>query len=114
MITKILKSLYTIVIIAKISSSFTLYLTGIGLIATPISNGIACGLTFGNKVIYEIVMGKYKIYKKQYRKDQETIKSFDKLYRRFLQDKIFEKKESESLFNIFTKYRDETKNESFW
>ena len=58
-------------------------------------------------------MQKYNKYKKLYEKDQQTIKSFDKLYRKSLQDNLIDKSEYESLCNIFSKYIDETKNESF-
>ena len=37
------------------------------------------------------------------KKNQQTIKSFDKLYRKYLQDSIIDKTEYESLCNIFTK-----------
>ena len=46
-------------------------------------------------------------------KDQNTIKSFDKLYRKYLQDNVIDKTEYDSLCNIFTKYVDQNKNESF-
>ena len=58
-------------------------------------------------------MQKYNKYKKLYEKDQQTIKSFDKLYRKSLQDLLIDKSEYERLCNIFSKYADETKNESF-
>ena len=112
-ITTILKSLDTFVIIATTSSSITLSLTGIGLIVIPISTASARALSIGNKVIYEIIINKYNKYKKQYEKDQQTIKSFDKLYRKSLQDKVIDRTEYESLCNIFTKYVDENKNGSF-
>ena len=112
-LTTILKSFDTFVIIATTSSSITLSLTGIGLIAIPISTATACGLSIGNKVIYEIIINKNNKYKKHCEKDQQTIKSFDKLYRNALQDNVFDKTEYESLCNIFTKYLDENKNESF-
>ena len=112
-ITTILKSFDTFVIIATTSSSITLSLTGIGLLAIPISFATACGLSVGNKVFYEIIINKYNRYKKQYEKDQQTIKSFDKLYRKSLQDNIIDKIEYESSSNIFTKYVDENKNGSF-
>ena len=112
-ITTILKSFDTFVIIATTSSSITLSLTGIGLIVIPISTASACALSIGNKVIYEININKYNKYKKQYEKDQQTIKSFDKLYRKSLQDIVIDKTEYESLCNIFTRYIDENKNESF-
>ena len=51
--------------------------------------------------------------KKQYERDQQTIKSFDRLHRKSLQDNIIDKTEYESLCTIFTKYVDENKNESF-
>ena len=44
--------------------------------------------------------------------DQQTIKYFNKLYRKTLQDNLIDKYEYESLCNIFTKYV-ENKNESF-
>ena len=78
-------------IIATTSSSFTLSLTGFALIAIPISTATACGLSIGNKVIYEIIINKYIKYKKLYERDQETIKSFDKFYRRSLQDNVIDK-----------------------
>ena len=112
-ITTILKSFDTFVIIATTSSSITLSLTGIGLIAIPISTATACGLSIGNEVLYEIIINKYNKYKKQYGRDQNTIKSFDKLYRKSLQDNIIDKTEYDNLCNIFTKYVDENKNESF-
>ena len=88
-------------------------LTGIGLIAIPISTTTTCGFSIGNKVINEIIRNKYNKYKKQYEKGQQTNKSFDKFYRKSLQDNIIDKNEYELLCNIFTKYVDETENESF-
>ena len=46
----ILESLDSIVIITATSASITLSITGIGLIILPISAGIACSLSLGNKV----------------------------------------------------------------
>ena len=79
----------------------------------PLSTASACALSLGNKVIYEININKYNKYKKQYEKDQQTIKSFDKLYRKSLQDNVIDKTEYESLCIIFTRYIDENKKESF-
>ena len=112
-ITTIIKSFDTFVIIATTSSSITLSLTGIGLIVIPISTTSACVLSIGDKVLYEVIMNKYNKYKKQYEKDQQTIKSFDKLYRNSLQDNIIKKNEYECLCKIFTNYVDENKNKSF-
>ena len=109
----ILESVDSIVIIAATSTSITLSITGFGLIILPISAGIACTLSLGNKLLHEIIINKYNKYKKLYERDQQTIKSFDKLYRKSLQDNVIDKNEYESLCNIFTKYVDENKNESF-
>ena len=79
----------------------------------PISAGIACGLSLGNKILHKLIINKYNKYKKQYERDQNTIKYFDKLYRKSLKDNVIDKTEYESLCNIFTKYVDENKNESF-
>ena len=112
-LTTILKSFDTFVIFATTSSSITLSLTGIGLIAIPISTATACGLSIGNKVLYGIIINKYNKCKKLYERDQQTLKSFDNLYRKSLQDNLIDKTEYESLCNIFTKYVNENKNDSF-
>ena len=109
----VLESVDSIIIIAATSTSITLSITGIGLIILPISAGIACALSLGNKILHKLIINKYKKYKKQYERDQNTIKSFDKLYRKSLQDNVIDKTEYESLCNIFTKYVDQNKNESF-
>ena len=109
----ILESADSIVIIATTSTSITLSITGFGLIILPISAGIACASSLGNKVLHKLIINKYNKYKKQYEKDQQTIKSFDNLYKKSLQDNVIDKIEYESLCNIFTKYVDENKNESF-
>ena len=108
----IIESVDSIVIIGATSTSITLSITGIGLIILLISAGISCTLSLGNKVLHKLIINKYNKYKKQYERDQQTIKSFDKLYRKSLQDNIIDKTEYESLCNIFTKYVDENKNES--
>ena len=109
----ILESVDTIVIIGSTTTSVTLSVTGVGLIVVPISAGVAWTLSLGNKILHKLILNKYNKYKKQYERDQQTIKSFDKLYRKSLQDNLIDKGEYESLCNIFTKYVDETKNESF-
>ena len=110
----VLESVDSIVIIAATATSITLSVTGVGLIILPISAGIACTLSLGNKILHKLIINKYNKYKKQYERDQNTIKSFDKLYRKSLQDNIIDKTEYESLCKIFTKYVDENKNESFF
>ena len=109
----VFESVDSIVIIAATSTSITLSVIGIGLIVLPISAGIACGLSLGNKILHKIIINKYNKYEKLYERDQNTIKSFDKLYRKSLQDNIIDKNEYENLCNIFTKYVDENKNGSF-
>ena len=112
-INTILESIDSIVIIAATSTSITLTITGVGLVILPISAGIACTLSLANKVFNKLILNKYNKDKKLYEKDQNTIKCFDKLYRKSLQDNVIDKIENESLCNIFTKYIDENKNESF-
>ena len=65
-VTTIITSFDTFVIIATTSSSITLSLTGIRLIAIPISSATASGLSIDNKVLYEIFINNEK-------KIQETI-----------------------------------------
>ena len=108
----ILESKDSIVIIGATSTSITLSIAGIGLIVLHILAGIACTLSLGNKVLHKIIINKYNKYKKQYERDQLTIKTFDNIYRKSLQDNIIDKNEYESLCIIFTRHVDE-KNESF-
>ena len=109
----LLESVDSIVIIGATSTSITLSVTGVGLIILPISAGIACTLPLGNEVLHKLIINRYNKYKKLYERDQNTIKSFDKLYRKSLKDNIIDKTEYDSLCNVFTKYVDENKNESF-
>ena len=110
----ILESVDTIVFIGATSTSITLSITAIGLTVLPISAGIACTLSLGYKVLHKLIMSKYNEYKKRYERDQQTIKSFDKLYRKSLQDNVVDKTEYEGLCNIFTKYLEETKKWIFF
>ena len=109
----VIESVHSIVVIGATSTSITLSVTGFGLIILPISAGTACTQSLGNKVLHKLIMNKYIKYKKQCERDQQTIKSFDKLYRKSLQVNVINKHEYDSLCNIFTKYVDENKNESF-
>ena len=111
-LTTILKSFDTFVIITITSSSITLSLRRNGLILIPISTATACGLSIGNKVLFEIILNKYNKFKKVYEKNQQTIKSFDKLYTKTSQENVIDKSVYERLCKNFTKYVDENKNES--
>ena len=62
------KTFDTFVIIAKTSSSITLSLTRIGVIAIPISTATACGLSNVNNVVFEIIINKKKKYSKTIKK----------------------------------------------
>ena len=110
----ILESVDSIVTIAATSTSITQSVTGVGLIILPISASIACGLSLGNKILHKLIINKYNKYKKIYERDQNTIISFDKLYRKSLRDNIIDKTEYDSLCNVFTKYVDDNKNECFF
>ena len=89
----VLETVDSIVIIATTSASITLAVTGKRLIISTISAGIACGLSLSNKVLHKLIINKYNKYKKIYERDQNTIKSFDKLYRKSLQDNVIDKTE---------------------
>ena len=109
----ILESADSIVNIGATSTSKTLSITGFGSFTLPISAGNACTLSLGNKVLHILIINKYNKYKKQYERDQLTIKSFDKIYRKSLQDNVNVKTEYDSLCNNFTKNVDENENEPF-
>ena len=54
----VLESLESIVIIGATSTSITLSVTGFGLIILPISAGIACILSLGNKILHKLIINK--------------------------------------------------------
>ena len=110
-LSKMRKSLDTIVVTATTSSFFLLSLAGFGLVVIAISSFIACGLTNSYKKSYELVMQKNSKYKKLYENDKKTIKSFNKSHRKSSQDNVIDKSECEFLWNGFIKDLDETKGE---
>ena len=58
----VLESIDSIVIIGSTTTSITLSVTGVGLIILPISAGIACTLSLGNKVLHKLIVNKYNKY----------------------------------------------------
>ena len=81
----------------------------------PISAGIACSLSLATKALHKITLNKYNKCNKQCQKDQQTIESSDKLYRKSLQDNVIDENEYAFLCKIFTEFPKETKNEpSLW
>ena len=95
-----LESVESIKFIGPTSASITLSNMVIGSIVLPISAGTVCNLSLGNKILYEMIMSKYKKYKKQHEKDQQTINFFDNFYRRSSRDTVIDKNENESLYNF--------------
>ena len=102
MLITLINSFDTIAIIPTTSRSIGLSVTGIGLMAIPISSSVTCGLSISNEEIKEKNMQKLKKTKKQYERDQQTIKLYDNLYRNFLQDNLIDKSKYDSLCNFFT------------
>ena len=79
----------------------------------PISAGVACGLSLGNKILNKLILNKYNKYKKQYDRDQNTIEFFDKIYRKSLQDNVIDETEYESLSNFLLNMLMKTKMNLF-
>ena len=61
----VLETADSIVNIAATSTSITSSITGVGLIILPISTGIACSLSLGNKVLPKLIINEYNKNKKQ-------------------------------------------------
>ena len=72
LLTSILESIDIDGIISATTASVTLSVTGVGLVLVPISAGVACALSLGNKVLQKIVLNKYTRYEEQNYKDQQT------------------------------------------
>ena len=82
----VLESVGINIIIGATPTSIILSIAVISLIVLSISAGNACILSLGNKVLHKLILNKYNKYKKQSKKDQQTKKSFDNLYRKSLKD----------------------------
>ena len=65
----IIESEDSIVIIGATSTSVTLSIAVVGLVILPISAGIACTLSLGNKILHKLIINKYNKYKKPYERD---------------------------------------------
>ena len=78
-LASIIESVDTIVINGSTATSVTLSITGIGSIILPITAGMGCSISIANKVLHKININKYNKNKKQYEKDQQTIKPFEKI-----------------------------------
>ena len=100
-------------ILGATTTSVTLLVAGVRLVVVPFSAPIACALAIVDKVIQKVFMIKHNKYKKLYEKDLLTLKSFDKLYKKSLQNFRIDESEYESFCNKFSKYVDQTKNECF-
>ena len=98
-----MESVDTYAIIGSTATSVTLPITGIGLLILHMNAGSVCSISIAKKVLQNKTLKRYNNCEKQYRKDQQTIKPFDKLYTKSVQDNLFDKSEYESLCNIFTK-----------
>ena len=70
----VLEPVDSIVINGATSFSITLSTTGVGWNIQPISAGIACNLSLGNKVLHKIIVNKYNKFKKLFEKDLQTKK----------------------------------------
>ena len=55
----VLESVDSIMIIGATSTSITLSIIGIGLIILPISAGVACTLSLGDKLLHKLIINKY-------------------------------------------------------
>ena len=75
----------------------------------PVTAGIGCSISVANKVLHKVIMNKYIKYKKLKEKAQQTIKPFDKLLKKSLQDNVIDKNEKMKVHVSLTKYLDETK-----
>ena len=64
-LSKILESVDKIVLIGAASTLITLSITGVRLIVLPISAGIVCTLSLGNKVLPKLITNKHNKFKKQ-------------------------------------------------
>ena len=76
-ITSMIESVDTVVIFGATTTSATLSVIGVRLLLVPVSAGIACALSLGNKLIHKIIIKKNNKFRKQNKKDHQTIKFFD-------------------------------------
>ena len=78
-LTSMLEPIDTVFIIGSNATSVTLSKTGLGLRILPTTDRIVCSKSIANKVLHKLIINKDNKINKQYEKDQQTNKSFDKL-----------------------------------
>ena len=107
-LTPIFESVDTVVKIIATMICLTLFLTGFCLlVVVTIFAGIAKALKLSHKKLHKIFLNRSNRYTKQFEKDQQTVKPFDKFFRKILQLKLNVKKEYENLCKSFTEKVDE-------
>ena len=111
MLYKRLESFDAIIFVATTFTSGTLSVTDIGFGSSNIIESICTRNDRSFLSIFELIMQKHMEPRNYYEPAQRTINSFDNYYGKSLQDKIIDKKESESLSNISTNYLSENKNQ---
>ena len=82
-VNTILESIDSILIIRAASTALTLSITGIGLTVLSITAGIEYASSLDNKILHKMIIIKNNEQKIQNEEDQQTIKSFDNLYKKF-------------------------------
>ena len=82
LLSKKSKRLFTIVFIARISFSVTIFTTRFELIVRPILAVVACGVLFSSKVIFEVGRRNYWSEKVFYEGAQPTTNSLNNTIRK--------------------------------
>ena len=88
--------------------------TDVGSIEILTSVGIVCAPTLGNKALLKIILKKHYKYKRQFEKDQQSIKSFGEQYKKNLQDILIDRSEYDALSNVSNNSVVKNKNDFFW
>ena len=90
----------------------TLSVTAFGSILKLVFAGVDWALTLSGAVLYDITQKKNE-YKCYYERAHQTIRFFDKLFRKRLEDKVFDIREFDSCVSFITRTENENKKDCF-
>ena len=105
LINNIINSTDGLIIIGTTSASVTISITGVGIIAVPITAGVGCATGILVENCYSCLKKKEQNYKLKYTIIQKTLDDFRQLITTSLKDNHIDEKEGDRFLNMYENYR---------
>ena len=105
LINNLINSTDGLIIIGTTSASVVLSITGVGIIAVPITAGVGCATGILVKICSSYLKKKKQNCKLKYAIIQMTLDDFRQLFTTSLKDNHIDEKENDRFVNMYEKYR---------